>query len=299
MANVRLSDRIRNRRKEMNLTQVALAQKMNKHKITIAKWEGGYSAPDRDSLQQLAQSLSVTMEWLLTGEGDLVPASIERWLPMPGSALITDDGPTQQAIFDLLQRYDSPERAARETGIPAERLIGFVDGQLFPDPRELQTFADLSSRMGLPQPASWGQRISSVAGKGVGQSQMIHFPVGGLGREPGLLALDSEWVSSVLHVRAKDLAIFVIEGDAMEPALVSGDVVLAREIIEIRDLSDGLYLLRNPTTGRMLPRRLAVNLEGNIQVYTDRNPVPATTLPDYAIRKPDTLYAIVWLGRTI
>lgn len=55
-------------RKEKNLTQAALAEKLNISNRTISKWENGDGMPDISILPGLADALGVTVDELLNGE---------------------------------------------------------------------------------------------------------------------------------------------------------------------------------------------------------------------------------------
>lgn len=59
---------ISQRRKEMNLTQKQLAEKLNVTDKAVSKWETGNGAPDISSLTLLARTLDVSVIELLDGE---------------------------------------------------------------------------------------------------------------------------------------------------------------------------------------------------------------------------------------
>lgn len=63
-----LNDRIRNLRKEKNLTQAELAQLLNVTDKAVSKWETGDSNPDIVLLPKLAEVYCVTLDYLLTGK---------------------------------------------------------------------------------------------------------------------------------------------------------------------------------------------------------------------------------------
>ena len=60
-----LSDNIRNLRKQKGYTQETLAQALNIVRQTVSKWEKGYSVPDADMLEKLAEVLEVSVSELL------------------------------------------------------------------------------------------------------------------------------------------------------------------------------------------------------------------------------------------
>ena len=60
-----LSDNIKNFRKQKGYTQETLAQALNIVRQTVSKWEKGYSVPDADMLENLAEVLDVSVSDLL------------------------------------------------------------------------------------------------------------------------------------------------------------------------------------------------------------------------------------------
>jgi len=68
-----ISDRIASRRKDLSLTQVALAKKIGISGVSVGKWESGLNQPKGRYLNDLAAALGVSVDWLLTGkEGGVV-----------------------------------------------------------------------------------------------------------------------------------------------------------------------------------------------------------------------------------
>ena len=55
-------------RKEQNLTQKDLADKINVSDKAISRWETGKGYPDVDSLQALSKFFNITINELLAGE---------------------------------------------------------------------------------------------------------------------------------------------------------------------------------------------------------------------------------------
>ena len=62
-----LSDRLANARREKNLTQREVAEKLNVSFQAVSLWERGETSPDIDKLAELASLYHVTTDWLLTG----------------------------------------------------------------------------------------------------------------------------------------------------------------------------------------------------------------------------------------
>ncbi len=60
--------RIRNLRRERNLTQEYLAQELNVSRQAVSKWENGQSTPDTNNLIALAGLFQVSVGYLATGK---------------------------------------------------------------------------------------------------------------------------------------------------------------------------------------------------------------------------------------
>lgn len=55
-------------RKEKNLTQAQLAEKLNITDRAVSKWENGKSMPDSSIMLELCEILGITVNELLSGE---------------------------------------------------------------------------------------------------------------------------------------------------------------------------------------------------------------------------------------
>ncbi len=95
---------IAKKRREKNLTQEQLAEKIGVSNKTISKWENGKCMPDYSIIEQLCKELSVTISELMDGE-DAAEDSVR----------VYDD----DQILDLLHRTQELER---QKGV----LCGFV-----------------------------------------------------------------------------------------------------------------------------------------------------------------------------
>ena len=65
MKNQTLGDMIATLRKEHNMTQLQLAEKMNVTDKAVSKWERNLSCPDIDSLPRLAEVFGITVDELM------------------------------------------------------------------------------------------------------------------------------------------------------------------------------------------------------------------------------------------
>ena len=86
---------IAKKRREKNLTQEQLAEKLGVSNKTISKWENGKCMPDYGIIEQLCKELSVTLSELMDGE-DAAEDSVR----------VYDD----EQILDLLRRTQELER---------------------------------------------------------------------------------------------------------------------------------------------------------------------------------------------
>lgn len=68
MDNVKIGRLILRLRKENNMTQLQLAEKMNISDKAVSKWERGLGCPDIELITQLAEIFKVDLEKLLSGD---------------------------------------------------------------------------------------------------------------------------------------------------------------------------------------------------------------------------------------
>ena len=68
MDNIKIGEFIKNLRKEKNLTQGELAEKISVSPKTVSKWECGMGAPDVSIMMDLCSELGITVNELLSGE---------------------------------------------------------------------------------------------------------------------------------------------------------------------------------------------------------------------------------------
>ena len=68
MDNEKVGKYIQNRRKQLNMTQAELADKLFLTRMCVSKWEYGYGLPSTDTLISLSKILGVTVQEILMGE---------------------------------------------------------------------------------------------------------------------------------------------------------------------------------------------------------------------------------------
>lgn len=74
---LQLYGKIQARRKALGLSQEELAQRMGVSRQSVTKWETGLSAPDLDRLVELADTLGVSLDYLLRDQAELIETSSE------------------------------------------------------------------------------------------------------------------------------------------------------------------------------------------------------------------------------
>ena len=104
MNQIAIGNFIEKKRKEQNLTQAQLAEKLGVSNKTVSKWENGKCMPDYGVIQPLCTELGVTVSELMDGE-EQAQDSIRAY----------DD----EQILDLIKRKQALE-SQRET------LVGII-----------------------------------------------------------------------------------------------------------------------------------------------------------------------------
>lgn len=87
-----LQDTLKRLRRERNLTQAQLAERLNLSQATIGSWESGVRRPDIDMLPVIADFYGVTVDTLLgTEKKEERIISMEPWNPEDVFAVMQDD----------------------------------------------------------------------------------------------------------------------------------------------------------------------------------------------------------------
>ncbi|WP_051279520.1 helix-turn-helix domain-containing protein [Hellea balneolensis] len=79
----RIAQRIKDRRKELGLSQDNLAKACDVGQSTVANWESGSHIPRQASLQKIAKALETNDIWLLSGEHMNKRGTLESYLQKP------------------------------------------------------------------------------------------------------------------------------------------------------------------------------------------------------------------------
>lgn len=76
-------DRVAGAREAAGMTQAQLARRLGVKKTTLSGWEQDMSEPRANKLSMMAGLLNVSIVWLLTGEGDGMPAPEDEAVSSP------------------------------------------------------------------------------------------------------------------------------------------------------------------------------------------------------------------------
>lgn len=102
MNNIELSDRIRRRRNELDISQQKLADAVKVSHVTIFKWENGETEPRGQNLFKLSKALKCSPTWLLYGDEDQQP--------LPVDDLPTELDDRQKKLIDLFDSLPESEK---------------------------------------------------------------------------------------------------------------------------------------------------------------------------------------------
>lgn len=104
-----MADRIKSWRAALGLTQAEFAQRAGMPKASLIGYEVGQRKPGADALAAIAKT-GVNVTWLLTGEGDMLPA--EKEIQEKSAAYDSKHGRRWRQIIDLVESIDDDQ--ARE-----------------------------------------------------------------------------------------------------------------------------------------------------------------------------------------
>lgn len=94
-------ERIYDLRSRNNMSQGALADKLNISRQTVSKWENNMCLPEAEKLLQLSEIFSVSVDYILKGEADTQPA------PEPVYIYVKDSGSENTAKYNekIVRKY--------------------------------------------------------------------------------------------------------------------------------------------------------------------------------------------------
>lgn len=114
-------DRIAAAREHAGLSQAQLARRLGVRVDTVRAWEDDRSEPRANRLSMMAGLLSVSMMWLLNGEGDgLPPPGDEDETPSDLKEALDELRAVKAALASSNARLGRVEKRLRNMQVPAE-----------------------------------------------------------------------------------------------------------------------------------------------------------------------------------
>ena len=118
-----LGEKIRQCRRQANLSQEKLAEKLHVHSNTIRKWEKGTSSPNANEIQMLAEILNTSMSYLYSESSS---SSFVKNSAYQDKTEIQDSIPTMAYWGSLV---DNAEKTA-ESGKNLSLVVDLVNAAL-------------------------------------------------------------------------------------------------------------------------------------------------------------------------
>src|SRR5262245_9008282 len=104
-----IGQRIRELRLTRRVDQTRLAQLLGVRPETVSRWENDKNPPDRAALEKIARDLTGSLDWLLTGVGDMLLES----QPQPQQVAV-DDGTSEDYVRIKISTHEELIHAALE-----------------------------------------------------------------------------------------------------------------------------------------------------------------------------------------
>lgn len=301
------SERLRAARIALGLKQEELAAQSGVSGRSYQGYEAGRSIPGGEALEGLIRA-GINANWLLTGEGDM--------LLRMGSAL-------GMALRAGIAGAPMPEAKLRdELHITPEQMEAFKEGVLLPPPDFLALFSELTgypmarleslhelakvatnvqialveARQELAAPAT-KQEVGGYIAIPLFKEERTAADAGGFVPEAAddTLLFKIDWLRGELGSKPENLMQIRVSGDAMEPTLRAGDVILIDRRARTPD-REGIYILR--MGGMLLAKRIQALPGGKVRVISD-NPMFAPWEVDISDAASDLSIVgrVVWSGR--
>lgn len=122
-----IGDRIREKRKELGLTQAQVGEYFSISSVSVSEWERGISKPDQGKLEALARLLKTNVHYLVTGKRALVADHIKAF-PTDGTSienLIVLDAETH-AAYDITGKPIDYPNAEKQFQLPKGKYVPVV-----------------------------------------------------------------------------------------------------------------------------------------------------------------------------
>jgi len=96
----KIHSRIKDRRRELGLSQEALATACQVGQSTVANWERGGHIPRPAKMSKIANALKIEEVWLISGEHPANEGPVNRYLNTPIRHIAVYNWPKSQSDFD-------------------------------------------------------------------------------------------------------------------------------------------------------------------------------------------------------
>ncbi len=100
-------ERLRQLRREQNISQAELAKRFDVHQTAICQWENGRANPDFDKLKRIATFFGVTVDYLLENEKSEEVILVDG---IPDGMLSRQMNNFDFALFDEINRLDDAQK---------------------------------------------------------------------------------------------------------------------------------------------------------------------------------------------
>lgn len=112
-ANATFGDRVAAARDAVGMDKEQLAKRLGVKIKTVEAWEEDRAEPRANKLQMLSGLLNVSMRWLLTGDGDGLPAPGDGEIPADVSLLLAEMRGLRGEASQLAERVGRLEKRLR------------------------------------------------------------------------------------------------------------------------------------------------------------------------------------------
>lgn len=112
-----LNERLKKLRKELDLTQQKLGDKLGVKRNTVAQWELGINALTDQVVTSICREFNVNEDWLRTGEGEMFEEMTEqqKLLKYIGLLLKDKDSVVASAIQTFIITYEQLDDVSKAT----------------------------------------------------------------------------------------------------------------------------------------------------------------------------------------
>jgi phage repressor protein C with HTH and peptisase S24 domain/DNA-binding XRE family transcriptional regulator len=121
-----IGDRIREKRKELGLTQAQVGEYFSISSVSVSEWERGISKPDQGKLEALARLLKTNVHYLVTGKKALEAVHIQPATWDSGRDNVVFIDPETNAAYDSAGNPIDYPNAEKEFQLPRGKYVPVV-----------------------------------------------------------------------------------------------------------------------------------------------------------------------------